>query len=480
VRPGLPAPASPAGAAGIMPGKSDELAESIDVGRQYCLYVRYCEHPTEPVAPYTTDDPCSAQACQFSRVEEGYAFELRCPGEEPEHRDMLESLDACVGPFHRIPSLAILLRVLRNRAVALAAALQRAPEPGQAKLDRKDFDRFEALTKQKADDPMAEMSVIEEMAAIVTRIELADATAAGRASLAVAAGPKIEEMRPRVIERARALRDRPDYKELEAGGIERTVIADVLDTVNQQMDAANRPTGWKDLFAVRLLAGGFALSPAAVDHYRGYEAELRGRLTGVIGGRISDCRLPVELAELQPLARAPQEITKEYAADLHRRFETIDRVAGRLVLDCFCGSVLPECAPCEDPMVLLACLRVEDCRVIEVCNLVRRFVLAPATVRYWGGVFLEQLGNRLERLCCGPREEIKPVTIAPDRMVRLERAAEILGSASGRADISAEFADPLGVRAMVDRALSAVPSGTTAGLSPVRRGRAASRRKGGT
>jgi hypothetical protein len=70
-----------------------------------------------------------------------------------------------------------------------------------------------------------------------------------------------------------------------------------------------------------------------------------------------------------------------------------------LYKECVCESLLPPCPSCDDPGVLLACLKVRDCDVIEICNLGRRFVLSPVALRYWLGG--DRLGAILEQFCCG-------------------------------------------------------------------------------
>jgi hypothetical protein len=62
-------------------------------GQDYRLYIRYTETPTEPVAPYASDD-CATGECEFSRIREGYAFEVRC--EAPaDPRTLIDALVAC-------------------------------------------------------------------------------------------------------------------------------------------------------------------------------------------------------------------------------------------------------------------------------------------------------------------------------------------------------------------------------------------------
>jgi hypothetical protein len=73
-----------------------------------------------------------------------------------------------------------------------------------------------------------------------------------------------------------------------------------------------------------------------------------------------------------------------------------------LVSECVCMALLPPCAPCDDMDVELACIRVQGCDVVEICNLSRHFVLAPASMRYWFGV--GRIERLAEQLCC-PTEE---------------------------------------------------------------------------
>src|SRR5204862_8356087 len=42
----------------------------------------YAETPAAPVAPYAPDD-CATGECEFSRISEGYRFELRCDPIDP-------------------------------------------------------------------------------------------------------------------------------------------------------------------------------------------------------------------------------------------------------------------------------------------------------------------------------------------------------------------------------------------------------------
>jgi hypothetical protein len=65
-------------------------------------------------------------------------------------------------------------------------------------------------------------------------------------------------------------------------------------------------------------------------------------------------------------------------------------------------------------------LRIEDCEVVDICNLERTFVLTPVALRYWMP-FLRSFGDLLERACCPEnrcdkptkRRDLAEVTAAP-------------------------------------------------------------------
>ena len=82
----------------------------------------------------------------------------------------------------------------------------------------------------------------------------------------------------------------------------------------------------------------------------------------------------------------------------------------RLLRECICDAMNPPCTPCVDPGVLLACLEVKDCEVVDICNLERRYVLTAPAFRHWYGFLAERIGESLERWCCGELDvpEIEP------------------------------------------------------------------------
>jgi hypothetical protein len=83
----------------------------------------------------------------------------------------------------------------------------------------------------------------------------------------------------------------------------------------------------------------------------------------------------------------------------------------RLVRDCICEAMNPSCPPCEDPGVLLACLEISECEVVDICNLERTYVLTAPAFRYWYGILVDRVAELLEQFCCRqlPELELKPI-----------------------------------------------------------------------
>jgi hypothetical protein len=224
--------------------------------RHYCLYLRYSEESSDPVAPYATDEPCGPAGCETTRVIEGVRFELRCRDETRPADGFLQRAQACLSDL--------------TRAEALSAAL--------AKL-------FNA-----------------------------------------AATPD-------------------DFKAAKEA------LLDLLDAMPQ----------------------------------------------------LTDCRLRADLAAIA--------VPLEGASLIEPRRHLV-HVYVRLLRDCICRAVLPPCPPCDDIGVLLACIELADCKVIDICNLERKFVLTAPTFRYWFPVNL--FGDLIERLCCSEiRLEDEPAPEKP-------------------------------------------------------------------
>jgi hypothetical protein len=129
-----------------------------------------------------------------------------------------------------------------------------------------------------------------------------------------------------------------------------------------------------------------AISPAAA-----LREELLDRLD--LSPRTGDCRLRFDVESIRiPGPNSSVEENRKALAQLHAAWV-------RYLKDCICAAFNPPCAPCDDPAVLLACLTVKDCEVVDICNLKRKFIISGPALRYWVPP-INWLGEVLERLCC--------------------------------------------------------------------------------
>ena len=233
--------------------------------RHYCLYLRYTEDASDPVAPYATDEPCGPAGCEFTRCREGVRFELRCRNEIGPPDGFLQRVRACLDDL--------------TRSEAFTAALRKL---GTAQATSGDF---------------------------------ADA---------------------------------------------RETLLDMLDNTPQ----------------------------------------------------LTDCSLRADVAAI-PVPPAGTDLSAAIKKLLHGYL--------RLLRDCVCRALLPPCMPCDDTGVLLACIEMADCAVVDICNLERRFVLTGPNFRYWFPVNL--IGDLLEKMCCADIriEEEKPNPNADGRAQLLQR-----------------------------------------------------------
>ena len=253
--------------------------------RHYCLYLRYSEEASDPVAPYATDEPCGPAGCETTRVIEGVRFELRCRDDMPPPDGFLRRALACLHDL--------------TRAEALSAALSKL------------FD----------DTPGNEPTSADVATAKEALLDLLEATA-----------------------------------------------------------------------------------------------------------QLTDCRLRADVAAI-PVPPAGVGI------DDARKALVLGYA--RLVRDCICRAVLPPCAPCDDTGVLLACIEMADCQVIDICNLERKFVLTAPNFRYWFPVNL--FGDLIERLCC---EDIRIDEPPPKKQIgALPRAAGAPAAAAAQPVIAKPRSD---------------------------------------
>jgi hypothetical protein len=347
-------------------------------GRNYLLVVRYDEQPADPVAPYSQDD-CAVGDCEPSRVREGYRFELVCGVADPEP-SLFDRLRTCLrtGDDRTKQDAAMLTRLLRlaNTQVRVAAAEEAGSVAPPKVPTAKEFDVAES-----------DLSSITSALTLLSRSTdalTADAAHAAGDGPRVFTGTQRAMVTRRRAQLASALLKSPQLQELPALERDRamTIISQTDKDPKQLAALGTAERIW--------LSEGTDAADAEATYVADAEA-LRGRLLNELErtGR-GNCAERDVIGGL-PLNRLDTN-SRDHARTLARSFLSI-------IASCLCDLVNPPCPSCTETRVPLARIRIEDCRVTDVCALSRQWVLAPRTLNYWVPA-VDMIRTLLIQRCC--------------------------------------------------------------------------------
>jgi len=396
-------------------GGGDDAEKNL---RRYCLYVNYCEEPTDPVTPYVSDDACASIECEFTRIREGYSFELRCDDESECPPNMWDRMVQCISDLELADRSAddanaliqystqtqfASAQINRQQALAYESADQGVLVSGTFKLNA-----FSAKVDETNGNPMLEeieirrtMDQLRTTSAAVVRYDLLDD---GQKE-------KAESAMPELGEQVSAAREAVQ------------VAAEPLSSVSLQIRSArDRKLASEEIAQAQLWSSTHLTPEQAISMQRKYFAygvststmtlqlmadiatQLRSWLLRNIEkrGLYADCKLRSEVLsvgiptaesnDLQAIARAGEVLVYAFL---------------RYLIDCICAALNPPCTPCDDLGIKLACVEVEECEVTRICNLERTYVLSWPTMRYWIP-FLCEIGNQFETLCCELPKKLYP------------------------------------------------------------------------
>jgi hypothetical protein len=376
--------------------------------RRYCLYARYGEQPTDPVAPYATGEPCGQVACEPTRIREGTSFVLRCPVEAPPPDDLWCRIRACL-PSRDILRVEARLKEYSGPMIAAAAGAEHPPPFGP--------EDAEGLTK-----------VREGLTKV--RVGLAEAGAGAGEEQIRSATEHVRKLAA-LIARYDLARDRAQYTDIAdarndlrqaAEALTRGAAAARCDPLDQPAvnalleQAAQLADPYVTLPRVRLamLAQGRPFDDAVLAALTSHAAAVLEWLLDRLDNdpTLADCELRSRAKALSLTAAAESETHR--IRSLGRAGSELAELVAGVVTDCICGAFDPPCAPCEDTDVLLACLEVRDCTVVRICNAERDYVISGSALRYWLPTGL--LHERLEFLCCRPERCREVARAEPGRL----------------------------------------------------------------
>ncbi len=397
----------------------DPCEDKDGVRRHYGLYLTYRETPGDPVAPYDSGDPCGQQACEPTRICEGYGFELRCECTLDKQASLFSRIAACIGDF-RTAAAAVgkaQAGLVQSQQLdgALAAASVEAPQPFTAEHARVLTEAPEALAplrkppvagqprpvppdegdfrRQVAHYQLLSAAMVrfksmpedERKAALNDQPGLREQVAEAAVALEEA-GPQIEELAPLVF-----TEPGPRIEAAESVSLARKYAV------------GRPPAGGYETVEARMMALGVPYSSAQASRIRTDASLLKEWLLTKLESSTSltRCDLYERVRRIKVETGIGEGEERDDFANARATSSAarqLARIVIEYIVDCVCLAFNPPCAPCDDTAILLACLEIEDCEVVDICNMSRRFVLSPAALRYWLPVSL--IGDLLRKFCC--------------------------------------------------------------------------------
>lgn len=394
-------PTAPSGVPGGLPDRpTPQPPPAPRPERRYCLYIHYCEKESDPVMPYSTGDQCGGSPCEATRVKEGFSFELRCSEPHEPGSPLLERLCKCVKKDEKNSrdTAAQYFRDSAERWSAAAAALQPNFTPP--------FDETAFSTSvQKVTAVTAPTSPFTPADAAAFRSDLATAARYTAAWFYLDPESELREKYSNQVRQFASLAQKlPSI--LEARKLD---ASDPYVAAVQRAETAALVTGVAGLFRTEgrmdLQSSQMLLLASGIPSGAAYEAALDSALPEAVRGLALQAQTvsrygSVSPRAIQSLPLAPAVLsTREAASRFVMGVGAYANLRNALDRECECAAILPSCPECEDTGVLLACFSYEDCRVANVCNLERRFLLTPVNLRYWFPLNLF-IGPALELLCC--------------------------------------------------------------------------------
>lgn len=346
----------------------------------YCLYLSYCEQPSDPVMPYSTGDDCGRLACEPTRVREGVKFELRCKPTGDAANALLERLCRCLGDLDKLKNIIKLVLELRDKTAIVTTISAPPSHPFSVQ-------EFSAYAQTNTAFQTALNSVLASSTAATSAAPQSAAVTSSAAASSAAVSTTVQQAT--LFSDVREVATFIDAFERFDASAQASLLKDhaVMAQVTQARAAIQK--------TVAMVAQD---SRSQFSYIRDWLIE---RLNDALF--LSDCTLRQRVfAMALPVF---SETDRSTATIISSTIKPLIEAFFSYLRDCLCRAINPACEPCDDTGVLLACLEVEDCNVVRICNLERRFVLSPAAVRYWLPP-LQLIGNIAERLCCAPFESL--------------------------------------------------------------------------
>jgi hypothetical protein len=118
------------------------------------------------------------------------------------------------------------------------------------------------------------------------------------------------------------------------------------------------------------------------------------------------CALPANIRNVQWPIYGAEGAT--YNQAVFTAASNINSLIFQFFIDCLCEALLLECPECRDLRVIIACVEVENDKILHICNTARRYVMTFPALGYWLAPLLpvapgsqtHSIAGLLEFLCC--------------------------------------------------------------------------------
>jgi hypothetical protein len=426
---------------------------SVSHGRRYYLYIDYCAQPSDPVAPYATGDTCGQATCEPTRIRESFRFELRCPEETVCDSGAARRFWKCVGDARTADRTVADRAFLNSYLPSLKGALAEVREHPVPAADESFWKQLKDYTRllNESVDRFAEHKLkdLDEAKLRPVLDHLLDlASHAARLWLQPDPRSSREKRNGLIDEAVKALENAYGNIPVEAvehsfhAALPRLHAAALLQLSRELVlnmprgqepkKAELRPAAMRVEFD--LLAHHVVLNDVMLAGVTESLATMRDWLVDRLEQQQgTHCALFCEVnGPALQTSRPGAEVDTAAANSMVSAGEVLVPAVQEILRSCFCDALNPPCAPCEDVGVLLACLTVEDCKVTDICNLDRKFVITGPNLRYWFPAIC-RIGEALEDWCCPScRHEREGTEVSAEPGVH-KRYEESVGAALGHA-----------------------------------------------
>ena len=335
--------------------------------RRYCLYIDYCEQPSDAVAPYATGDTCGQATCEPTRIRENFRFELRCPAEDDCDPGFAGRVRDCLAPAKAteatVTNRAFLQPYLRSLKAAMAA-IREHPVPMLEESRWKQIkDRTQALNRSLEHFGNHKLNDLNEEK---LRPVLDDLLALASDAARVWLQPDVSRFRKGTEIEEAAMGLGNAWGTIKAEAVDHSLHATLprvyamallqlshqlaLDLRSKRGEEAAADKPWVGRLEFNLLAHRVVLNDRMQAAIVGALSDMRDWLQDRLqqpGG--THCKLLSEVNAVTLQTKSNADVTEAATHSIGQAGEILVPGVDEVLRACLCNALIPNCAACDDP-----------------------------------------------------------------------------------------------------------------------------------